>query len=126
MYKEVSIKNGKYQLVFQKRIVMASLDPLEITIEPEKGLLLYFKISLTFNGNDKPNVKFTEIPVEHGVGCHIILNNFKNPLGTGLTQPKSIITHHVQGKEKDISVCFFVYKNADGLPIIDFDLYEEI
>ena len=126
MYKEIEIINGKHKLVYQNRILLASEEPLLIKMALDEGFQLHLKFSFEKKEQQKAFVKFEHMDVPNGLGCHFILTNFNNPIGNGLITPKPIITHHVGGKEKQVCITFYVFKHADGNPIIDINLYEEI
>ncbi|MCR4661081.1 MAG: hypothetical protein K5765_03645 [Clostridia bacterium] len=121
-----SITNGKYKIIFSKRLVLVSDDPLEIVFDLSGELNLVLRFSFEEKKEDKPSFAMNSIPVDKGFGYHFILYNFSNSIGTGLVEPIPLISHNVDGTEKNVCISFFAQKIGKARPIIDAALYEEI
>ena len=126
MYKEIEILNGNNRLVFQKRLLLASADPLSIKVLLDENTSLLLNFSFTNNEKEKPDFKIEHKTSNRQFIYDITLINFNNPFGTGLKKPVKLLGHNVNGTQKVVSLVFYVYKNGDSNPILDISLYEEV
>lgn len=125
MIEDIEIATGKYKLIYSKRLMLPSDEPIELLLKLDVSDRLLLKFSFTNSDNSKPSYKVEELKIDNGIGFHFILDKFNSPFGTGLINPVGILSHNVNGVNKAIVLTFFAYKNNEAHPILDMALYEE-
>ena len=128
MIEEKSIVNGKNRLIYSKRVVLASDDPITFCFVMDNAFDVEFDFSFETTEDKKPNVNFRSHPVDGGFKVEVVAQNFNNSMGTGFIDPVVFLerTDDATKITKKLSFAFFAYKNDNAHHIMDFDIYEEI
>ena len=128
MVKEKIIKSGNKKLIYSKRIVTVSNEPLSISTVFDNDFNVEIVFLFNYSDEKKPSYSINKVETssDSSLKYEIELFNFNSSVGIGLINPIELMFHKVNNAKKAIYLTFFVYKHNGAFPIIDLALYEEI
>ena len=126
MVVENKICNGKYQLIYSKRVILANEEPIKFFLTLDDGTAVNLFFIFTYTDSKKPGYKVVDNSIEGGFQFEISLENFTNSIGTGLINPITILQKNKDGITKSINLAFYSYKHDKAYQILDIALYEEM